>query len=176
MNPDKRVSEVTVLHTHVIRNDNSFRRFDRWSSQLFLPLLEELLSVVSRCNIDLNGAMLDTETGSRLEHCKALLLKANEPNRLLLFLFSPSCDLRNSFLETAERLLSSFDLKLFRFILTEWESHPLLSSCLSLWKSVLYPITPLFLYRCMCSLSMFAGSRRVGRRSFFSPLHSTSTY
>ena len=82
MNADKRASEVTVLQTHVIRNDNSFKRFDHWSSQLFLPLLEEMLSVVSRCNTDLNGVMLDTETGSRLEHCKALLLKANDPNRL----------------------------------------------------------------------------------------------
>ena len=52
---------------------------------------------------------------------------------------SLSYDLRNSFLEKAESLLSSFDLKLFRSILTEWESHPLLSSCLSLWEKCTVP-------------------------------------
>ena len=42
---------------------------------------------------------------------------------------------RDSFLERAMRSLSHFDASLFSSILAEWEFHPLLSSCLSSWKS-----------------------------------------
>ena len=42
---------------------------------------------------------------------------------------------RDIFLDRAQKSLSHYDSSLFSTILAEWECHPLLSSCLSSWKS-----------------------------------------
>jgi hypothetical protein len=81
VNDDKLASEVTAWQTQALSHDISINRFNHWSTQLFLPFMEDMVVVVSRIIKDSNGTMLDSVVGSRLEQYKALLIKTNETNR-----------------------------------------------------------------------------------------------
>ena len=81
-NDDKLASEVSACQTQAISQDISINRFKHWSTQLFLPFMEDMMVVVSRIIKDSNGTVFDSAVGNRLERYTALLIKANESNSL----------------------------------------------------------------------------------------------
>ena len=81
-NDPKLASEVSAWQTQAIGHNISINRFKHWSTQLFLPFMEDMMVVVSRIIKDSNGTVFDSAVGNRLERYTALLIKANESNSL----------------------------------------------------------------------------------------------